>query len=234
MPIPASPPSSAVRIEPDRAATRSDSSQVISRCRPIKDGPSTRCPGSGTSTAALPDRAAIAPERRRSASRPAATRRSIDRTARGGLGARLLGQVGPVRLVGAQRLGLAAAAGQRLDEQATRPVAQRVGGHEGFERRHRLGRSRPGDQQLGAVLDREAVQLVEASDLRGGPRLVAELVERLAVPQGERLLERGQPIGVVRALDEQVGEHRGVDRAGDPVAGGVGVDHVLADARPQA
>ena len=94
--------------------------------------------------------------------------------------------------------------------------------------------ARPGDQQLGAILDREGPELVEAGDLRGGPRLVAELVEGLAVPQGERLFERGQAIRMVGALDQEVGEHRGVDGAGDAVARGVGLDQAVADRRAQA
>ena len=89
LPIPASPPSSAVRIEPDRAATRSDSSQVISRCRPMRAGASANSPGSGTSTTGdLPGppsgRARCRDRRDRRADPPAATRRSIERTSADG------------------------------------------------------------------------------------------------------------------------------------------------------
>jgi hypothetical protein len=166
---------------------------------------------------------------------PARRHAALDRAHDGRrFGADLLGQVAAVRLVGAQGLGLAALAGQGLDEQAARSVAQGIGGDVRFERGHRLAGARPGDQQLGAILDREGPQLVEARDLPGGPRLVAELVEGLAVPEGEGLLERGQAIRMVGALDQEVGEHGCVDGAGDAVAGGVGLDQAVADRRPQA
>jgi hypothetical protein len=193
----------------------------------MSSGASASSPGSGTSTTRnpIPGPAATRRRRRRRRRRPSRRRpdaRSNARRPTVRCPSPRRGTSGTPGRPAARRPG--GRARQCLHEEPARPVAQGVGGDVGFERRHRLLGPSAGDQQLGAVLDGEGTKLVESRDLGRGPWFVTELVERLALPQGKRFIERGKPVGAIGTVDEQVCEQRGVDRTGGAVAGGVGAD----------
>ena len=177
-------------LEPRQLAAPSDERAVPARAR--------RAAGRRTSdrevAAGSTARSIVGARRRRSRSpdHPAATRRSIERTSADGSVPVSSAEHDAVVLVRPERVGLPAVARQGLDLQATGAVTKRVRGDVGFERRDRLAGPPARDEQLGAVLDGDAPQLVEPRRLGLGPRLVAELVERLAVPQRQRLVERDE------------------------------------------
>ena len=105
------------------------------------------------------------------------------------------------RAVDLERLDLAAGPVESEHQQLPQPLAQRVLGREVAQLGHRRGVA--GQRQLGfeAVLEGREPQLLETRDRGLGERLVLEVGQRRAAPQGEGLAQhrqRGTRIGAER------------------------------------
>ena len=88
-----------------------------------------------------------------------------------------------------ERVGLPPGAVEREDELAPQPLAEWVRPHELFELRHELRLASEGELGVDPVLDDAQAKLLEPCDLRLGERLVRELRQGRAAPEGERRTE---------------------------------------------
>ena len=110
--------------------------------------------------------------------------------------------------VGGERLRLAAVAVQREHPLGVQVLAQRMLGDQRVELADHLGVPAGREVGVDGRLRRAQPQLVEAADLGGGERLVGDVLERVAVPQRERLARRAalqQPLEA-RRVHLAVGE----------------------------
>ena len=140
--------------------------------------------------------------------------------------------------VGLERLRLPARAVEGEHQLGAQPLSQRMRVDERLELADELGVRTDRELRLGALLDERELELLEPRDLLPSERLVAELRQRLASPQRERLIEQ---LGAPRRLARP----RGVDEAPDAgeiellgvepheVAGRARLDHVRAERLPQ-
>ena len=108
--------------------------------------------------------------------------------------------------VGAERVGLAAAAVEGEHAQAVEVLAQRLVREQRLDLGDRLGVPPGREILLEGLLDRGEAQFLQAADLEVRERLGGDIVERRSAPQRERLARR--PLG-----DEPL-EAAGVDFAG--------------------
>ena len=92
--------------------------------------------------------------------------------------------------VGAEGVGLAAAAVEREHPQAVEALAQRVLREQGLDLGDHLGVAAGGEILLEGLLDRGQAQLLQAADLEARERLGGDVVERRPAPQRERLARR--------------------------------------------
>jgi hypothetical protein len=147
------------------------------------------------------------------------------------LDAELIDQQPPAGREDVERLGLAAGAVQREHQLPTQALAQRVLGDQRLELRGDLAVTAQSQPRLHVVLEGGDPLLLQAPDRLLGPRLVAQVGERRAAPQRQRL---GQHVGgVLRAgrlprAGRQLLEARDVQLLGtDPrhVARAHGDDH---------
>ena len=197
LPMPGSPVTSTQRRAPARARANSSSSASRSVARPTKPTGGASARGKVTPRTIVSDggRFRVAHSRHGPDAVPTGRDPALDADhGRRRLGAQLLGEQRPVIVERPERLGLAAAARQRPDEQATRGIAEGVPGDLLLEERNGFGGSLGVDQGVGEVVDRRRVDLGQAGGLALGPLLVRELLEWRAVPMGERVLEGGQPV----------------------------------------
>ena len=95
--------------------------------------------------------------------------------------------------VGAERVGLAAAAVEREHAQAVEVLAQRLVREQRLDLGDRLGVPPGREILLEGLLDRGEPQLLQAADLEARERLGGDVVERRSAPQRERLARR--PLG---------------------------------------
>jgi hypothetical protein len=98
----------------------------------------------------------------------------------------------PTALEDVQRLGLAARAVESEHELAPQPLAKRVLGDELVELRHELPVPPGVEVGVEALLQRGQPQLLDARDRVLRERLVAEVRQRLAPEEPERLPEKGR------------------------------------------
>ena len=117
-----------------------------------------------------------------------------------------------------QGVGQPPGAAERLDQQAPRPVPQRVHRDVRLEFGDSLRPPPRDDQRDGVVLDRRRVQLGEPGSLRPGPGLGRELIERRACPQRQRSFERPDPIVTCPELGQRGGKQGGVNGGGETIA----------------
>ena len=117
-----------------------------------------------------------------------------------------------------QGVGLAPGAAERLDQQAPRPVPQRVHRDVRLQSGDRLRPPPRDDQRDGVVLDRRRVQLGQPGSLRPGPGLGRELLERRACPQRQRSFERPDPVVTRPELGQRGFEQGRVDGGGETIA----------------
>ncbi len=110
---------------------------------------------------------------------------------RGGLEAPLLVERTPCRLVGVERLLLAARPGEGEHQETAEPLAVGVLRGEGGSVGDHVVVAAELDLGLDAVLERGEPELVEPRDLRLEEALVREVGERRAAPERERVPERG-------------------------------------------
>ena len=107
-----------------------------------------------------------------------------------------------------ERVGLPAAAIERDHQLAAQALAKRVLGDERLELRHELVLAAERQVGVDPLLDGREALLLEARDLALGERLVAEVGQRLPVPERERLAQAGRPLlGIgqgARLPDEQL------------------------------
>ena len=152
--------------------------------------------------------------------------------------AELVAQRGARVLHDRERVGLAARAVERAHQQPAQALAQRVIADERFQLRHRLGVAADGEVGLEPVLERDQAQPLQPPDLVRREGLVAEVGERLAAPERERVAQHGarllRPAGVEQApaLVEQLLEPLQIERAvGGPhdVAQRVRLDHAVVE-----
>ena len=106
---------------------------------------------------------------------------------RPGLQAELGGQHGAAPLVGAQRVGLPAAAVGRNDQLPPAPLPQRARRHHRLQLGRRLSVPAQGQPRLDPVLGGQVVGLGEPGHGGHGPRLGGELGQRVTPPQRQRL-----------------------------------------------
>ena len=140
--------------------------------------------------------------------------------------------------VGLERLRLPARAVEREHQLRPQPLAQRIRADEPLELGHELGVLADRELRLGALLEEGEAELVEPRDLLLRERLVAELGQRLAAPEGERLVEERRPAhGLARPRLVDEAPHAGqVELLGlepDDVAGRARLDRVRAERLPQ-
>ncbi len=99
--------------------------------------------------------------------------------------------------VGGQRLGLPAGAVEREHLLPPEPLAERLCGDEPLELPDQLGVPAQGQIGLDPLLERVQAQLLEPGDLALDELLVAEVGERRAAPQPQRVAQaRGRELGV--------------------------------------
>ena len=129
-----------------------------------------------------------------------------------GLEPELVGQLLTGGAVDVQRLGLAARAVERQHELAAQTLAQRVRRDQRLQLADQVGMPAAGQLGVDALLERRQPQLLEPQDLRLRERLVGEVGERRAPPQGQRLAQlRGGSSGLgPPRLGAQALEHRDV------------------------
>jgi hypothetical protein len=132
-----------------------------------------------------------------------------------------------------QRLGLPLVAVAGEQQLAPAPLAQRVAGDHGLKLPDQVVMVAQGQLGVGQVLARRLTQLLQASGLRLGERLVGELRQRPPTPQRQRLAQqprRGGQVARGRRLaalgDQPLGQARvhGVGWRLQPVPGRVGDD----------
>jgi hypothetical protein len=111
--------------------------------------------------------------------------------------AELVGQPPPVRLVGAQRVGLTSTAVQAQQLQLPSPLAEGVLLEQGRQVAQRVGGVTELQPRRRQLLERPEAELVEASDVRLGELRVGELRERRPPPEAERRLEGARTAGGV-------------------------------------
>ena len=137
-----------------------------------------------------------------------------------------------------ERLRLPTGAIQGEHELSAQPLAQRMEADERLELGDDLGVRADRELRLGPLLDEREVELLEARDLLPRERLVAELRQRLAAPQGERVVEQSctpNRIAGARGVD-QAPDARRVELLGlepDDVAGRPRLDRIGAERLPQ-
>jgi hypothetical protein len=128
--------------------------------------------------------------------------------------AELLDQRPAPALVHVQRVGLPATAVEREHQLAAQALAEHVLGDQRLELRHKLALAAERQVRVDAVLERREPQLLQPRDLALRVRLAAELGERLAVPERERVAQERRPLGRIVVLPrpgDQRLEPRGVD-----------------------
>ena len=103
----------------------------------------------------------------------------------------LLGERLSYACVGAQRVGLAAAAVQRSDQRGPQPLAQRVPADERFELGDDLSAAPEIEPRRELVLDEPEPSLLEPDTVRGDPLAVAGVGEDITVEHRQR---RGAPV----------------------------------------
>src|SRR5213083_1969284 len=113
-----------------------------------------------------------------------------------------------------------------------------MGAGERLELADDLGVCADRELRLGPLLDERKVELLEPRDLLPGERLVAELRQRLASPQGERIVEqRRTPYRLARSrsVDEapDAGEVELLGAEPHDVPGRPRLDHVGAERLPE-
>ncbi len=136
------------------------------------------------------------------------------------LDAELLHQRAARRLVGVERVALAAAAVEAQHQLPLEALAERVLRRQGLQLPGERRMPAAGEVGVEAALQRDQPQIVEPRDLRLRERLVGEVGERRPAPQGERVAQRRRGRAVVRALrpgDEPL-EARDVELRADPRA----------------
>ena len=94
-------------------------------------------------------------------------------------------------LEGLQRVGLALAPVEREHELPAQPLAVGMVADERLQRPDHVGVAAERELRLDELLVRRDPQLLELRDRGLGERLVGEVGERRAAPQGEAALERG-------------------------------------------
>ena len=94
-----------------------------------------------------------------------------------------------------QRVGLPAAAVEREHQLAAQALAEHVLGDERLELRHQVVMAAERQVGVDAILERGEPQLVQPGDLALRERLAAEIGQRLAVPQRERIAQARRPLG---------------------------------------
>ena len=109
---------------------------------------------------------------------------------RTGFEAELAGERFPRRAIRGERVGLTARPVEREHELGARALPQRLRSDEGFELRHELGVAAERKVCVHALLHRCDPQLLEAGDVGLGERLVGEIHERRAAPEGEGVAQR--------------------------------------------
>jgi hypothetical protein len=105
---------------------------------------------------------------------------------------------GPKRL---ERLGLAARAVERRHLQATRPLPQRVFGHQSLELTDDVRVAPQSEIRFDATLECQQAQLLEATRDRIEERLVGEVGERRPTPQRQRRTKGGRRLIGVAAFE---------------------------------
>ena len=88
-----------------------------------------------------------------------------------------------------QRVSLPAAAVEREHQLAAQPLAEHVLGDQRLELRHQLVMAAERQVGVDAILERREPQLLQPGDLALRVRLAAEIGERLAVPERERIAQ---------------------------------------------
>ena len=109
-----------------------------------------------------------------------------------GLQAELVGEHGAAPLVGAQRVGLPAAAVGRDDELPPAPLPQRARLNHRLQLGHGLGVPAQGQPRADPVLGGEVVRLSQPGCHGHRPRLAGELGQRVTMPQRQRVLQPGE------------------------------------------
>jgi hypothetical protein len=141
-------------------------------------------------------------------------------------------------------VGLAPCPVKREHELGAQSFAQGLGLHETVEHGHEFGMAAQCEQRVPPLLAHDQAHLLEARDLRLRERLIAEVGERRAAPEPDRLLEpRRRPDRVARrerarAVVGQPGEDVGVNRVPverETVAPRIGLDRrrCLRERTPQ-
>ena len=137
-----------------------------------------------------------------------------------------------------ERLRLPARAVEGEHQLRPQPLAQRIGADEPLELGDEVGVLPDRQLRLGALLEEGEAELVEPRDLLLRERLVAEVGQRLAPPQGERLVEERRPAhGLARPRLVDEAPHAGqVELLGpepNDVARRARLDRIRAERLPQ-
>ena len=117
------------------------------------------------------------------------------------LDADLLDELGPRVAEGGERLGLATRAIQREHVLRAQVLTQRMGGDHPLELTEDLDVASGRQVAVDRALGRAQAQLVEAADLGRGERLVGDVGQRVAAPEGQRRTR-------LRSLDEALEAER--------------------------
>ena len=99
-----------------------------------------------------------------------------------------------------KRVSLPTTAVEREHQLAAQPLSEHVLGDERLEFRHKLVMAAERQVGVDAVLERREPQLLQPRDLALRLRLAAEIGQRLAVPQRERIAQQRRPLARIVPL----------------------------------